>query len=171
MLREREREREGECVCVCVCVCVCNFAIVGRHEKRLRRIRVYCHLWPVRLLPCFFVTSPQKRHGFRKKNVEHRIRVLIFSAVPPPQVPHSEKNSAKYYHKCTHVLMLKYQLFLSVFNKSWIFVQFFEKCSKYEMLRKSVQWEPSCSVRTGGQTLRSNSRSFANAPENVLLFS
>ena len=107
-------------------VCVCNFAVVVRHEKRLRRM--YCHLWPVRLLQFFFATSPQKRRGFRKKNVEHRIRVLIFSAAFfSCKVPHSKKNSAKYYNKCAHVLMLSTRYSCQILIKVGFFYGFSKK--------------------------------------------
>jgi len=50
-------------------------------------------------------------------------------------------------------------LFLSDFNDNHILSQDFRKILKYQILRKSVQWEPSCSIRTDirkdGQTWRS----------------
>jgi len=49
-------------------------------------------------------------------------------------------------------LPVKYPLFLSDFNKAQIFSADFRKILKYQFSRKSVQWEPSCSMRTDGRT-------------------
>jgi hypothetical protein len=50
----------------------------------------------------------------------------------------------------------------------------FRKIHKYQILRKYVHWEPSCSMRTDGQTdmtkLTVNFHNFANAPEPVRYF-
>jgi len=46
---------------------------------------------------------------------------------------------------------VKYPLFLSDFNKTWIFSTEFRKSSN-KISRKSVQWGPSCSIRTDGRT-------------------
>ena len=67
-------------------------------------------------------------------------------------------------------LHVKYQLFLSDFNETWIFSKDFLKILKYQISWKSVQWQPSCSMQTDGQTDATNLiiafRNFANAPEN-----
>jgi hypothetical protein len=72
-------------------------------------------------------------------------------------------------------LHVKYPLFLSDFNETWIFSKDFRKILKYQISWKSVQWEPICFMRAGGRTdwqtdmtkLIVAFRNFANAPKNT----
>jgi hypothetical protein len=69
-------------------------------------------------------------------------------------------------------LHAKCPLSLSVFNYTWILLTGFRQILKYQISQKSVQWEPSCSIRTDGQTDTTKvivpSRNFAKAPKNKL---
>jgi hypothetical protein len=47
-------------------------------------------------------------------------------------------------------LHVKYLLFLSSLNESWIFSTDFQKNTKEQISQKSFQWQPSCYVRTDG---------------------
>jgi len=53
--------------------------------------------------------------------------------------------------QCT-VYSVHCPLFLSDFNDTWIFSTYFRNTLKYQISWKSVEWEPSCSMRTDGQT-------------------
>jgi hypothetical protein len=50
-----------------------------------------------------FSTLSHKWYDFRKKVVEHKMRVLIFSTTFVWNISHSKKNWARYNHKCTKV--------------------------------------------------------------------
>jgi hypothetical protein len=67
-------------------------------------------------------------------------------------------------------LHVKYPLFFSDFNETWIFSTDFRKILKYQIVWKSVQLEPSCSLRSDGQTgmtkLTVYFRNFVKAPKN-----
>jgi len=47
---------------------------------------------------------------------------------------------------------VKYPLFLSDFSETLFFSTDFRKIFKYQISWKSVQWDPSCFMRTDGQT-------------------
>jgi hypothetical protein len=49
-------------------------------------------------------------------------------------------------------LNVMYPLFWSDFYEPWIFSTNFKKMLKYQISRKSMQWEPSCSKQTDRQT-------------------
>ena len=64
----------SECVvCASVCVCVCGLRYPGCNAHAL-----YCRLWPVRLY-YIFPHYPINGTIFRKKVIEHKMRVLIIS--------------------------------------------------------------------------------------------
>jgi hypothetical protein len=58
-------------------------------------------------------------------------------------------------------LHVTYPLFLSDFNETWIFWTDFRKIPQNQISWKPVQWEPSCYMRTDGQTWRSKWSLFA----------
>jgi hypothetical protein len=67
-------------------------------------------------------------------------------------------------------LHVKYSLFLFDFNYAWIFLTDFRKIPKYKISWKSVQWGPSCSMRTDMTKPTVTFRNFANAPKNVMSY-
>jgi hypothetical protein len=67
---------------------------------------------------------------------------------------------------------VRYPLFFSDFNESWVCSTDFRKILKFRISWKSVQWEPSCSMRTDVRTdltkLIVAFRSFAKASKNYI---
>ena len=105
-------------------------------------------------------------HGsfFLKKNIKHKMCVLIFSTTTFVRNVFHSKNINVH----TLGLHVQYPLFSSDSNQTWIFPTDFRIILKYQKSGKSVQWEPSCSTRTDGRTWRFSN--FANAPENERLY-
>jgi hypothetical protein len=75
-------------------------------------------------------------------------------------------------------LHVKYHLFVSDFNETWILLSEFRKILKCQISWKSVQWEPSCSMRKDGRADRRTYmklivtfRSFGNAPKTHFMYS
>jgi hypothetical protein len=101
---------------------------------------------------------------------------FIFSTIFVWNISHSKKNSAKVLSQMYVVLRIMYPLFLSDFNRTWIFSTLFRKVLKCQISWKSVQWQPSCCMRTDGQSDRrdepnSRSSNISNAPiRNELSF-
>ena len=67
---------------------------------------LYCHLLPLqlcRIFPLYLLNSMI----CKKKVIEHKMFVLIFSKNFVWNFSHFKKNSAKYYHKCTLAFMYR----------------------------------------------------------------
>ena len=71
-------------------------------------------------------------------------------------------------------LHVKYPLHFLDINQTWFFSIDFFKILEYEILRKPVQWEPSCSMRTRGQTEMTKLivafASFSNVPKSNRIY-
>jgi hypothetical protein len=135
----------------CVCIRSHRYPACNAHAP-------YCHLWPARVYG-----------GWGESVTEHKMCVSSFSTTFAWDIFHSKKNERDII-KMYIVLHVKYPLFLSDFNETWIFSIDFRNS---HISRKFFQWEPSCSMQTGERKWRSKLvafRNFANAPKKSLHF-
>ena len=65
-------------------------------------------------------------------------------------------------------LHVKYWLFLSDFNETWIFLTNIQKILKYQMSWKSVWWKPRYPMQTGRYDQAVTFHNFAIMPKNEL---
>ena len=80
----------------------CMFlAIIIQHEKRMRHIFICGLSVSTILFPHYLINGTV----FKKTAIEHKKCVLIFSTRFVCSISHCKKNSARYYHKSTLVLM------------------------------------------------------------------
>ena len=89
--------------------------------------------------------------GGKKKVAEHKTCVLIFSTDSSETflTPRTIQRDIVINIHNTSSCKVGYPLFLSAFNETWILSTDFPKILKYQIPWKFVQWEPSCSMRTG----------------------
>ena len=108
----------------------------------------YCHVWLEWLYHFFFSILSHERHFFFGKKLLNIKCILWFSLQTlsktfPIQDEFSELLSQLYTS-----LHTRYPLFLQDLNEPWNFQSDFRKILKYKISWQSVQWKPSCSMRT-----------------------
>ena len=102
-----------------------------------------------------------------KKLLNIKMCVLIFCPSFIWNISHSKRNRVRCYHKCSTGLHVKYPLFWSDFNVTWIFSIDFLKILIYKFSWKSVKWELSCSMWMDGWTDRQAWQSFPQFCEHA----
>jgi hypothetical protein len=116
-----------------VCFCSLRYPAYKSHVP-------YCHLWPVRLYNIF--THYLKNGENLEKKIEHKMCVDFL------YISHS-KNRARYDQKCKFVLLWSTRYSCQILIKR-VLMRDSWKILKYWISLKSVQREPSCSMRTDG---------------------
>ena len=125
------------------------FVTLGSHHAMRMRHIVICGLSGSTI----FFTISHTRYDFRKKNYWTWNVCFDFLYNSVWNMFHSKKKRMRYDQKCRYiVLQVKYSLFLSDFDETWIISTDLRKSFKYEISWKSVQWKPSCSMRTDRRT-------------------
>ena len=125
-----------------VCICSLKYPAYSEHAP-------YCHLWPVQLyhiFPRFQINGTI----FEKYMIEHKMCLLIFSTIS------SETFLILWTIERDFIINVYWsscKVPVSLVRVQWN-VNLFERLSKNkcQISWKSVQWEPSCSVRADGQT-------------------
>ena len=131
--------------------CTCTYVHVALLIQYATRMCYVVTSFVAPQSPPHFSTLPHKRCDFRKKVTEHKMCVLIFSTNMYKTfliVTRIQRDIVKYVKPSSR----KAPLFFSDFNEIWIFSTVLRRKLKYQISSKSVQWEPSCSMRTDGQT-------------------
>jgi len=119
---------------------VCIHAFVIHHAKRNFSTQHCIIIWSVWLYH-IFSRCPINSMIFRQELLNIKCVFWFSLQIFAWNIPHSKKNSARYYHKCT-------RYFLPI-NETRIFSTEFRKILKYQISWRSVQWEQSCSMWTG----------------------
>ena len=126
---------------LCVCLYYLSYP-AGKSQVFCAYYIATCDLFAI------FLHITSYPHDFRgKKIIESRMCVLIFCTTFFRNISHSKRNWARY---------VKYPLFLSDFNETWVFSEDFRKILKCRIAWKSVQWEPRCSMRTDRYDVANN---------------
>jgi hypothetical protein len=106
----------------------------------------YCHQW----LAPLYKLSPHylKNRTIFEKQLQNTKCVLISSTNLSETFFLLRRIEWDMFKKKSSGLRVKYRLLLSGFNETLVFSQVFRKILKYQNSWKSVQWEPSCFMRS-----------------------
>ena len=129
---------------MCVCVCNLSYPTVKAHAP------YYIVICGRMALPNF-PTSPHTQRHSRKNVTEYKMWVLTFFTNLVRNISHLGRIQQDSIIN-VHSLHVKYLLFLSDFNQTWIFSTDLKKKLRHQISWISVQWEPICSVRMDRQT-------------------
>jgi hypothetical protein len=142
--------------------CICNLSYLARNEHAPCMLSsVVCLAVPS------FSTLSHKQHNFQGKNFKMKCVFWFFEQILYETFLILEE-LCEIRSKMFIGLHVKYPLFLSDFNESWNFSIDFRKIHEHQISRKSVQWEPSCSMQTADWNTdgRTDTTKLTNQPNN-----
>ena len=134
------------------------------------RTIIYIYIYIHNIFPHYLINGT----FFRKKLLDIKCGSLFFTRFVWNNI-HSKKNWVRY-DKNVYSSSCKVPVVIIIlFYETWNFLIVLRKILKYQISRKSVQWDSSCSMwtngwkdgRTGLKTLILAFRSFAKAPKNA----
>jgi hypothetical protein len=123
-------------------------ASVFQHAQRMRRVV----MWPLWLYHIFSKIS-YKGNDFQKRVIDRKMCVLIFSTTLSETfliLRRFQRDIVIYVHRSS----CKIPVILIRFKEILTFSADFRQRVKYQISQNSIQWEPSCSIRTDGRTER-----------------
>jgi hypothetical protein len=139
------------CYIFWVCVCRLRYPVCTAHAP-------FCHLWPARLYSIFpYGLLNVTIFGRKLRNMKY---VLWFSLQRLSEKFLIMRRIEQHMIKMYIGLHVECPLFVSDFNETWILTTDFRKILQYQILWKSIQWEPSWSMRTGGHDANSRFSQF-----------
>ena len=143
-------------------VCVCSLSYPARN------VHASYDTVPCGLLQLYHIFPHYLTNGTIKKVIKYEMCRLIFSVNLYETFIDLRRNDQDMI-KMYIVLHVKYPLFLSNFNETWIFSTDFQKILKYQISRKSAQWERVDQVGTRIDTTKLTVayHNFANAPDTT----
>jgi hypothetical protein len=111
-----------------------------------------CHIivsYVASLAPPYFSTSSHKQHYFWKQVTESKmcVSISLYLLSKTFLILRTEQDMIMYVHRSS----CKVRVILVNFSETWIFLTDFQKILKYQILQKSIQWEPHCSMQTDKQ--------------------
>jgi len=119
-------------------------AFVTQYAKRMGRAILSYMISPTLQK---FSTLPHKLQIFRKIFIGHKMCIWILFTNFCPTFLILRRNGQDMFINI-RTSSCKVPLFLLDLNKTCIFWKDFRKILQYEFSRRSLQWEPSCSMRT-----------------------
>jgi hypothetical protein len=135
----------AETITYAECVCSLTYPACNAHAS-------YCHLWPDRHYKIFFILL-HKRQNFRKKKViEYKICVPIFSTTCAWNIYNSRMKLTRYDRKYLLALTWSNRYSCQILMKLEFSQQTFWETIQYQISWKSVPWKPSCCMRTYRRT-------------------
>ena len=131
----------------------------------------YCHLWHARLYNIFFRIISKNGTILGEKKLLNTKCVFRFSLQTLSEIFFNLRIFERVMVKNVNRSSCNVPAIFAHFNETLIFSTNFRKIPKYQISLKSVQCEPSCSVRTDRRTdmtkLIIAFHNFANAPEKM----